>query len=355
MWRTPLSHITERTHPTDRTPSRPGPGPKKGPVIVLGHTGMLGQALMRVAMLHGWRTLGISRRTVPGLNLARVQDLARWLDPLAPALVINAAAMVDLAANETDPGAAGEVHEQLPARLAEWGRASGTPWVQVSTDHYWNGSENLRHDEEVPVRPPNVYARSKRAGEQRALRDPGCLVLRTNVVGFRGRGEPTFVEWALAALARGEPFDAYTDVWASSIEVHQFARALFDLVELGATGLVHLAARESVSKAHFIEALARASGHDPRLLRPVLRPRSGRPPRANAMGLEVARAEALLGRKLPSADEVIAAIVASPAMPKASPSLVLAPSEQHVDLPLEPPMPQRDPAPTSEQPHAQPA
>jgi dTDP-4-dehydrorhamnose reductase len=178
------------------------------------------------------------------------------------------------------------------------------------------------------VRPPNVYARSKRAGEERALADPDCLVLRTNIVGFRGRaGEPTFVEWALASLARGEPFDVYTDVWASSIEVHQFARALFDLVELGATGLVNLAARESVSKADFIEALARASGHDPRLLRRVPRPVASDPTRANAMGLDVGRAESLLGRPLPEADEVIAAIATSPQMPRLAPSLILPPGE----------------------------
>ena len=330
----PTPRVENPLLPSTTEPRRPGPGPKKGPVIVLGHTGLLGQALARVAMLRGWRTIGISRRTVPGFNLARLSDLAPWLDPLVPALVINAAAMTDLAASEANPRAAGELHEQLPARLAEWGRTSGVPWVQISTDHYWNHTENVLHDEEVPVRPPNVYARSRRAGEQRALRDPRCLVLRTHVVGFRGRSDaPTFVEGALEALAQGVPFDADTDEWASRIEVHQFARALFDLVEVGATGLVHVAARESVSTAGFIAELARASGHDARLLRRVPRPStSSKPTRANAMGLDVTRAEALLGRPLPGIDEVIAAVAASPAMPRPAPpsltlSLTLPPGE----------------------------
>jgi dTDP-4-dehydrorhamnose reductase len=286
-------------------------------VIVLGHTGLLGQALMRVAQQRGWRALGISRRSVPGLNLARLLDLGPWFKPLAPALVINAAANTDLAACEADPVAAMELHARLPGLLADWGRASGTPWVQVSTDHFWSGRENLRHDENAEPRPPNAYARGKLEGELLALRDPGCLVLRTNVVGFRGRaGAPTFVEWALAALEQGEPFDAYTDVWASSIEVHQFAEALFDLVALGATGRLNLASRESVSKADFIAALAQASGHEAALARRVGRPARQRPRRANTMGLDVARAEALLGRPLPTLIEVAEAIVVSPGMPK---------------------------------------
>lgn len=306
--------ITERTQP------QPRPDPvasQRAPVVVLGHTGMLGQALVRVAAERGLRTLGISSRTVPGLNLARQADLAPFLDPLAPSLVVNAAAITDLAACEADPSAAHEVHVRLPGLLADWGRHRGVPWVQVSTDHYWNDIENELHDEAAPVSPPNVYARSKHAGEELALRDPCCLVLRTNIVGLRGRaGAPTFAEWAVNALAGGQPFDAYTNVWASSIEVGQFAEALFDLVQGGVRGLLNLASRDSLSKADFIAALARAAGYDPQLARRTERPSRQWPRRANAMGLDVTRAEALLGRDLPTADEVIEAIVANPAMPK---------------------------------------
>jgi dTDP-4-dehydrorhamnose reductase len=333
MSRTPVSHITD---PSARTPEvEPAVertqrldlefdsafGLKRGPVVVLGHTGLLGQALMHVAAGRGLKTYGISRRSVPGLSLARVPDLAPFLDPLAPGLVINAAAITDLAVNECEPAEAMDLHARLPGLIAQWARQRGKPWVQISTDHYWNDTKNRRHAEDALVHPPNVYARTKHEGEMLALADPGALVLRTNIVGFRGRsGEPTFVEWALGALERaaagGEPVKAYTDVWASSIEVHQLAEALFDLVDKGATGLLNVASRESVSKADFLTALADAAGYTRKHLVPTRRPKQGRPRRANAMGLEVARAEALLGRALPTLAEVITAIVEHPAMPK---------------------------------------
>ena len=322
-----MSPTTERTLPLPVAPGR------RGPVVVLGHQGLLGQALMSVAAERGLRTLGISRRTVPGVNLARQADLAPFLDPLAPSLVINAAAITDLAACEADASAAQELHARLPGLLADWGRRRSTPWVQVSTDHYWSGSENTLHDETAAVQPPNVYARTKRAGEELALGDPNALVLRTNIVGFRGRaGAPTFVEWALGAVARREPIDAYTDVWASSLEAHQCARVLFELVDMGASGLLHVASHEAVSKADFLAALAHAAGYDAGAMRRVPRPAKQRPRRANTMGLDVSRVEALLQRALPTLDEVVAAVVAHPSMPSPSVRMDL---DLEVDLKLE--------------------
>lgn len=314
-----MTHSPPNPRPATPAGPSPSPSPSQGPLVVLGHTGTFGQAVMRVAAARGWRTLGYSRRSVPGLNLARVGDLAPWLEPLAPALVVNAAAITDVACAEADPVAAMDAHARLPALLADWARRSGTRWVQVSTDHFWSGNENALRDETAVVKPANVLARSWHEGEQLALRDPGCLLVRSHVAGFRGRvGEPTYVEQLIAALARGDSVQACTDVWASPIEADQLAAAILDLVDLGATGRLHVAARESTSQADFAEAFARTSGHDPEQVRRAQRPARQRPRRANATGLDVARAEALLGRTLPTPAEVIDALVANPAMPKPS-------------------------------------
>jgi dTDP-4-dehydrorhamnose reductase len=91
------------------------------------------------------------------------------------------------------------------------------------------------------------------------------------------------------------------------MEAGQCAAALLDLADAGARGLVNVAARESTSKARFISDLAAAMKLDAACLQPQPRPRAGLP-RANALGLDVRKAEQLLGRKLPSAHEVAAAL-----------------------------------------------
>lgn len=281
-------------------------------VIVLGASGLLGQALMRECARRGRNAVGMSRRTGVDLtDLHSPQELGQVLQQHTPALVINATAITDLALCEREPLQARALHTRLPGVIAAWARDSGVPWVQVSTDHYHVGPNNVLNDEDAPVVLLNEYARTKHAGEALALTSPQALVLRTNIVGRRGwPDEPSFAEWALQALLSGQPFAGYTDVWASSMEAGQCAEALLDLADQGTRGLLNVAARQSSSKAQFIGALAQALGLDASGLQPQPRPEFGLP-RANALGLDVRRAEVILGRSLPDSAEVARALAAA--------------------------------------------
>ncbi len=293
-------------------------------VVVLGASGLLGQALMVELARRGRRAVGLSRRL--GLDLTALgspQALAQALNTAmsaavnsalrshTPKLIVNAAAITHLELCEQHPDQACALHARLPALLAAWARGAGVPWVQVSTDHYFAGPENRLHDETAPVLLLNHYARSKHAGEAIALQCPHALVLRTNIVGRRGwAGQPSFAEWAVQTLKSGLPFTGYTDSWASSMEAGQCAAALLDLADGGARGLFNVACRESLSKADFITGLAAELGLSSAALHRQNRPTSGLP-RANALGLDVRRAEQRLGRALPTAQQVSHALAAT--------------------------------------------
>jgi dTDP-4-dehydrorhamnose reductase len=277
-------------------------------VVVLGSSGLLGQALMAELGRRKVRAVGLSRAA--GVDLAAAKELGPILEPYAPVLVINASAITNLEHCEHHPAEAWMLHARLPALLAAWSAGSGVPWVQVSTDHYYSSTRNELHDEQAPVLLLNEYARSKYAGEAAALASPHALVARTNIVGRRGwPGQPSFAEWVVASLLGNRPFAGYTDAWASSLEAGQCAAALLDLVRVGARGLVNVAARESTSKAQFISDLAAALDLPSTHMKPQPRPASTLP-RANALGLDVGHAERLLGRPLPTAQQVAARLAA---------------------------------------------
>jgi dTDP-4-dehydrorhamnose reductase len=151
----------------------------------------------------------------------------------------------------------------------------------------------------------NEYGRSKYAGEQFALTGTQSLVVRTNVTGFRGDpSRPTFVEWAIKEIESGRPMELFDDFFTSTIDAPSFASALLDIISLGHEGLINVASSEVASKEEFILALARAiNAERPRYQTASI---SGlQPPRGGSLGLDVSKAEGLLGRRLPILQEVV--------------------------------------------------
>lgn len=278
------------------------------PVLVLGSTGLLGQALLREARLRGLDVRGVSRGTStagPGIDLTDALALAQLLETEQPALVVNAAAQTSLERCATD-ASSWLINTRLPGHLAGWCAARRARLIHISTDHYFCGPTNKLNDEGQPVTLVNDYARQKYAAEALLASSDQSLVVRTNIVGKRSWcQQPTFAEWAIQALRRGVPFQAFDDMWTSSIDVDAFSAVVFDLAERGARGCLNVASRTSSSKRGFITALARGMGLDPSLAQPSSVHALPGVRRANALGLDVSRAEALLGRRLPDLDAVI--------------------------------------------------
>lgn len=279
-------------------------------VLVFGATGLLGQALMRAARGRGADVCGISRHGADVvLDVCDQDSVLAFISDFRPDVVFNAAALVDIGACEADPARAHAVNADAVGTLARACASVGAKLVQISTDAFFTGDGDARHDEDAPVKIVNEYARSKYVGEKLALGAPGALVVRTNIAGFRGEADrPSFAEWAVAAIRANAEVTLFDDFCLSTIEVNQLADALFDLIDRGAAGVLNVASSSVASKKTFIEALARAMGRslDHAKTGSV---RSLSPPRPDSLGLDVTRAEALLGRPLPDLDAVIAALV----------------------------------------------
>ena len=277
--------------------------------LILGSTGMVGTALVTEAERRGLEVTGAARS---GTDVSvDVRDAERLRDAVvraAPTLIVNSAAVVDIAACEADPGLAYEVNARPAAILAELSRDLGAKLVQISTDHYFTGDGRALHSEDAPVQLVNEYARSKFAAEGFALTDPAALVVRTNVTGFRGHGGRTFAEWVLRGLEAGEPMTLFDDFICSTMFNAHLAEAVFDLAERDATGVLNLASSEISSKKEFTEAVAQAGGYQMPAVQ-VASVKGLSPARAESAGLDVTRAEGVLQRRLPTLSDTATALV----------------------------------------------
>ncbi len=270
-------------------------------ILILGSTGMLGQALTQVALARGLNYVWASSIDA---DFREPGELEGLIQKTRPTTVINCAAITDIARCEANPCEAYMVNAQAVARLAEM---DGFRLIQVSTDHFWTGDKRRKHFEfaHSGMRLVNEYARTKYAGEQFALTARDSLIVRTNIVGERN------TRWLVEGL-RTEgleaniPLTLYDDFYTSPIDVRSFSEALLD-IPTSRRGILNIAGREPVSKYEFAELLADAMGY------PMTGKRGSvngmKPKRAESLGLDVSRAEKLLGRTLPTPRDVAEALV----------------------------------------------
>ena len=277
-------------------------------MLLIGSTGLLGQAVAAEARERGWSLREAARSGAPiSLDLSDAAALKKVLEAEEPDVVFNCAALTDVSACEANPERAWKINARPLSFLADWSKRSEKCLVHVSTDHWFTSGADSAHDEDAPVSFVNEYARTKYAGEAFALSAPQALVLRTSILGIRGWEKPTFAEWAISAVKARQPLTLFADAYTSSIDTGSFARAALDLLVKGRFGLLNLAAREVYSKEALVRGLARRLGY------PADYAVSGSvkglcPPRPACLGLDVRRAEADLDYRLPNLEEVLAAV-----------------------------------------------
>ncbi len=272
---------------------------------------MLGQSLMNEIKTRGFEVTGIARNGADvSCDISNDEELESIISSINPHILINCAAIVNLTKCEDNPGHAYLVNSRPSSIMSEISRKAGIYFVQISTDHYYTGDCHKKHSENHPVHLMNEYARTKYAAEVFALTNPNSLVVRTNVVGFRhDLKAPTFLEWVIQNLQKKSVMTLFDDYYTSSIHVNQFSTALMDIIETRFCGVLNLASRDVFSKKEFICALSDRMAYslDNTVIGSVFD--IGGTPRAESIGLDVTKAEQILGYELPTLDEVITSII----------------------------------------------
>ena len=279
-------------------------------VIVFGSNGMLGKAFASLFSQSQEFILYTAARKNADFCFDFCDDekLRSLFCKIKPDIVINCAAVVNLSLCEQDKLSAYLVNARFVSVLAAECEKYSCSLVHISTDHYYSGDSYKKHTETESVRFFNEYARTKFSGEQFALQYKRSLVVRTNIVGFRGSPDrQTFLEWAVSTVEANEPINLFFDFYTSSIHTVQLAKITSDLICLNAFGLFNVASSDVFSKKEFILKLSE-----------ILFSRS--PPysdssvkslecaRADSLGLDCTKAEKLLGYSMPNMESVIRSI-----------------------------------------------
>lgn len=277
-----------------------------GNLLVLGGTGRLGRAV-GAELARRCRAFDAPAR--PAFDLADPAAIRARIDALRPAAVLNLAAFTDVGAAERpeNHAAAIALNAELPAALAAACARLAIPFVHVSTDYVFDGLKTTPYLEDDPVNPVQVYGATKLDGERDALvKNPASLILRVSTLYGPGRPQrPAYVDAILAqakarALAGGGSLEVVEAPVSSPTYAPDVAPVLVDLLDRGATGIVHTVNDGAASRLELARAVVALSGLGDRVEVRVRPEPPGALRRPAYSVLDTSKLYRLLGRRLPS-------------------------------------------------------
>ncbi len=240
--------------------------------LITGAGGMLGTALRRVLAESGVTFTALSRQeldiTDPAAVARRVERFAAGeaagASGARDAVLVNAAAYTDVEAAEDDPDTAYAVNERGARLLAEAAAAADLGFVHVSTDFVFDGAKDGPYIETDTPNPLSVYGASKLAGELAVAKaHPRALIARTAWV--YGPGGANFPAKILKRARAGGDLAVVTGEIGSPTYAPDLACGILGLVDVGASGLYHLAGSGRCSRYEFAEATLKAAGLDKKI------------------------------------------------------------------------------------------
>lgn len=242
---------------------------KKIKVLVLGVSGMLGNAVMRVftgsevySVVGSARSVGVLQllpaelreQVICGVNVENVDNLTRLFSLARPDVVINCIGLVKQIAEANDPLAAIPINSLLPHRLARLCDVAGARLIHMSTDCVFAGTRGMYREHDVSDA-QDLYGRSKYLGE---VDYPHAVTLRTSIIGHELDSAHGLVGWFLAQQG---PVRGFTRAIFSGLPTMELARVMRDFVvpnpEL--RGLYHVST-DPINKFELLKLLAQTYG-----------------------------------------------------------------------------------------------
>ena len=218
-------------------------------ILILGGDGMLGHQLLaylsrfhdvRVTLrqeLSAYRPFVMfnKQNSYGGVDVRVTDRLIQVLADFHPNAVINAVGVVKQRPDGLDPIPNLEINALLPHRLASICEAIRAHFIHVSTDCVFSGRDgNYKESDEAD--PIDVYGHSKLLGE---VTGPGCLTLRTSIIGSELTRKTSLFEWF---LSQKQSVKGFRNAIFSGVTTLELSRVMDNLVTNfpGKAGVYHV-------------------------------------------------------------------------------------------------------------------
>lgn len=240
-------------------------------ILILGVSGMLGNAMLRVVAETGEHDVrgsarsadalhyfapALAERIVTGVDVENFDALTALFADARPEAVVNCIGLVKQLSAASDPLQALQINSLLPHRLARLCALAGARLIHVSTDCVFNGRKG-NYRETDPSDADDLYGKSKFLGE---LTYPHAITLRTSIVGREVASTNGLVGWF---LSQQKKIKGYRRAIFSGLPTVELSRVVRDVVipRPDLSGLYHVASAP-ISKYNLLNLVAETYGKE---------------------------------------------------------------------------------------------
>jgi dTDP-4-dehydrorhamnose reductase len=237
--------------------------------LVLGAAGMLGHRVWRELADHTDAYAAVRRSfrdysalgwfdgatVIESVDVGVDADLDLAFETARPDVVVNAVGIVKQRSDAGDAVQSIAINALLPHKLAALCRLHGARLIHLSTDCVFSGSRGNYAETDLPDA-RDLYGRSKLLGE---VDEPGCVTLRTSMVGREIGSARGLIAWFIAQ--RGAAVRGFTRARFSGLTTPELSRVIRQVVlsQPDLRGVWHVAG-EQISKYDLLSLVNDALG-----------------------------------------------------------------------------------------------
>lgn len=278
-------------------------------IVITGANGMVGHALALSLQRRGLSAILLDRARC---DISKPDDVERLFRERRPTLLLNCAAHTKVDLCEDEPDKANQINGYAVGRLAKLAQEHDAYLVHYSTDFVFDGKNTRPYQPGDPTNPISVYGSSKLLGERELQRNAPnrWLIIRTAWV--YGRHGSCFPRIMVERARGGHTLKVVNDEIGAPTFTHDLADATLELVDRGATGIVHVTNSGSVSRYDFARAAIEEFDLPGAIVEPIttaqwlaIRPKQARRPAYSV--LDCGLFENLVGRPMRPWREALAA------------------------------------------------
>lgn len=241
-------------------------------ILILGASGLLGSALMRVipsnknynvqgsirSSLFASNQNSFKNQLISSNDLLIKENLDYLIDKANPNVVINCLSASGFAISSGDILELKRIYQEFPSQLSFICREKNIRLINFSSDGVFSGNGNGDYTEEMEPDASDPYGMAKKLGENACGDD--ALTLRTSIIGHQRGAKNGLLEWFLSQKDRCIGYENVVFTGLPAVEIGEILRD-YVIPNKKLRGLFNIAGRK-ITKFQLLKLISVAYSKD---------------------------------------------------------------------------------------------